>query len=204
MEGNSTLQYVSIGSKPKDIPLQMNSVNPHEYQFIDLSQYSSTSFCLLEHQSKTDKTSSNSDGLSKGKGLYPEDMRQTRGQARAIHTNTMSSKPTVATAQFQFDKQFEDVLLGTAATLSHLYSKVVLKLKYGFKREDVTEESWDHLRSSHPETMISRDECEITDNFTVVTGEFNFRGFMKNYFKDILNHYKIDLISKQTAQCKNL
>ena len=50
--------------------------------------------------------------------------------------------------------------------------------------------------------ILSDGECEIIDNLTIVTGEFNFKGFMKNYFKDLLNHYKIALKSRQTVACK--
>lgn len=100
------------------------------------------------------------------------------------------------------EKQFEDVVLSNTARRSHLYSKLVVKVKLEILREEVTEDSWTELKKSSTGVTLNPDKVTIVDNLTIVTGEFNFKGFMKNYIKDLLNHYKIEIVKKDIAQCK--
>lgn len=129
-------------------------------------------------------------------------MRQTRGQIKAIQSSSMGQKPVAVAEPVFLEKPYDDVMIKSLARSSHLCSKLVIKVKIELHQGDLVEPSWSEFVDNHPALVTSLGIATIIDKLTIVIGEFNFKGFMRNYFKDLLNHYKIELESRNTAQCR--
>ena len=127
-----------------------------------------------------------------------KDVRQTRSYFRGIQNN--NHKPNTS-GGLVFDKEFEDVRIGANKNRNHLFSKLVLRLKIEVLKEDVEIANWRDLEIMWP-NLIQGGTMKIIDNITLITGEFNFRGFMKNYLKDILNHYRIKIGNPLSLRCR--
>jgi len=124
--------------------------------------------------------------------------RQTRSASKGASTQPAKSS---SAGSLQFEKEFDDVRIGGNSNRNHLYSKLVLKIKLKIGKAEIDEKSWCDLQTDF-KGLIREDELHIVDKLTLVIGDFNFRGFMKNYLKDLLNHYRIQLLEVHTAHCR--
>lgn len=99
-----------------------------------------------------------------------------------------------------FDKEFDDIRFGAGVSRSHLFSKLVVKLRLQIARSDLTEQSWFSLCNRYSQKVNQElDSFLLEDSLNVITGELNFRGFMQHYWKDLINHYRLEFVDSKTA-----